>query len=195
MRHAAMATSAAPTYFKPYPIDTPNYPEAMCMLVDGGVFANNPTSIAIIEAMKSYKIRTGDNVSLDDVLVVSLGTGKKNSQLNIEGIDNWGQIKWIEPLINMVFNGQSEAVDYQMEQLFLTNSYMNTQVKQYYRFQSRYSDMKKEGFSVGKDSLVYVNDEMDDASEDNIKNLGLAATKFIKTENYQLELVTNQLIK
>lgn len=195
MQQAALATSAAPTYFKPYPLYTPSQLEAMCMLVDGGVFANNPTSIAVIEAMKSYEMKTGDNISLDEILVVSLGTGRTNSQLNIDGIENWGQIKWIEPLINMVLNGQSEVVDYQMEQLLLTNSHISNQVRQYYRFQPRYAEIKARNYSVAKDDLVYVNDEMDNASKENIVNLVIAATKFIGTENHALDVLATQLIE
>jgi len=50
MRDVALATSAAPTYFKPYYIRPIHYGEDYT-LIDGGVFANIPTSIAVLEAM------------------------------------------------------------------------------------------------------------------------------------------------
>ena len=64
---AALATSAAPTYFPSHEVDGH-------ALVDGGVFAANPTIAAVVEALK----RRGDephDLSPDDLLVISIGTG------------------------------------------------------------------------------------------------------------------------
>lgn len=189
MQDAAMATSAAPTYFKPYPLNTPHLSPGISILVDGGIFANNPTSIAIIEAIKSHKMRTDDNISLDEVLVVSLGTGSKAPKLdNNEDITNWGQIRWIEPLINMVFISQSKVVDYQMEQLLSISN-------QYYRLQPQYSNIRANDYSVKKNMLVYVNEDMDDVSRDNIDNLVLATQQFIRTEDYTLNSIAEQLLQ
>ncbi|MEC4888280.1 MAG: patatin-like phospholipase family protein, partial [Scytonema sp. PMC 1070.18] len=195
MKDAALATSAAPTYFKPYLISAINHPDKEYTLVDGGVFANNPTSIAIIEAMNSYKLRTGESISLDDLLVVSIGTGRKARGLDIKDIADWGQIKWVEPLINMTLNGQSEVVDYQMEQLLSTNLPNNTQDKQhYYRFQPQYSETKNsEEYSISGDALIYVNDNMDDASPDNISDLVRAADRFIDMERHNFKRLVNNL--
>lgn len=66
MYDAAMATSAAPTFFKAYSkqfMDRNKGGEYT--LIDGGVIANNPTSIAIVEAMKSYETKmNGAQISL-----------------------------------------------------------------------------------------------------------------------------------
>jgi uncharacterized protein len=67
-RDVARATSAAPTYFAPANIqalDLQVYP-----LVDGGVFANNPTMCACVEAF-GYD----PNLKVTDLKVLSLGTG------------------------------------------------------------------------------------------------------------------------
>lgn len=70
----ALSTGAAPTYFSPYrgtynPIDSETV-EQIPLTVDGGVFANNPTLIGILEAHR------GLGVKLEDLEVVSLGTGE-----------------------------------------------------------------------------------------------------------------------
>lgn len=193
MQDAALATSAAPTYFKPYPLDVYNHSEPRYTLVDGGVFANNPTSIAIIEAINSHKIKTGETVSLDEILVVSLGTGRKSRKLNIEDIYNWGQIKWIEPLINMVLNGQSEVVDYQMEQLLSTKLQSSIQDRQYYRFQTQYPEIDLDNKKASLDNLLNVNDALDDVSEFNIDNLQETARKFIRMEKNKLDFLCQLL--
>ncbi|WP_341531825.1 patatin-like phospholipase family protein (plasmid) [Nostoc sp. UHCC 0302] len=196
MENAALATSAAPTYFKPYWVDAINHPDKGYTLVDGGVFANNPTSIAIIEAMNSYKAKKGKNIPLDELLVVSLGTGRKARGLDIDEIANWGQIKWIEPLIDITLNGQSEVVDYQMEQLLSAKLQRSIQEQQYYRFQPQYSEIKNsKHYSMGENDLIYVNDKMDDASTDNIDNLVEASQRFINKEIYNLKRLSNELSK
>ena len=68
MRQVARATSAAPTYFAPCRLDIPGQ-DGYYALIDGGVFANNPTMCAFAEAKKFSSPE-------DDFLVVSLGTGE-----------------------------------------------------------------------------------------------------------------------
>jgi len=42
-----MCSAAAPTYFKPYKMDTDYY-------IDGGIFANNPSINGIVEAKRFF---------------------------------------------------------------------------------------------------------------------------------------------
>ncbi|MEB2607699.1 patatin-like phospholipase family protein [Burkholderia cenocepacia] len=87
---AALATSAAPTYFPPYEIAGLGY------FADGGVFANNPSVSAIAEALASR--RAG---SLDDVRLLSLGTGTSPVGIAPDAVGNpltWGVSKWLWPL-------------------------------------------------------------------------------------------------
>ena len=188
MQQAAMATSAAPTYFRPYVIPVLARRDPDYTLIDGGVIANNPTSIAIIEIMNSYKIKTGKNLSLDDILVVSLGTGGRSRKLDIKEIEDWGKLKWGEPLINITLSGQSEIVDYQMEQLL---SGKNTQKKQYYRFQPQYPDIQ----TTGTQDNYSVNDDMDDTSKSNISTLEKVTSDFILRRNARLNSLCEELIK
>lgn len=186
MEQAAMATSAAPTYFRPYVIPALNRSDSDYTLVDGGVIANNPTSIAIIEVMNSYRMRTGENLNLNDILVVSLGTGVRSRKLELKEIENWGQLKWVEPLINITLSGQSEIVDYQMEQLL---SVKNAQNRQYYRFQPNFPDIQ----TTGTQDKYIVNDAMDDTTESNISSLQKVAADFILRENSSLNSLCNIL--
>lgn len=187
MFDAAMATSAAPTFFKAYPKDFMSRSKGKYILIDGGVIANNPTSIAIIEAMKSYEIKKKVRINLEDILVVSLGTGTATRRFSNE-INEWGLIKWIEPLLNIVFSGQSEVIDYQME-YFLAK-------EQYYRFQLDYnSNITKLHNSPYMREQIDVNDDMDDVSEKNIKNLKKAANQFIKEVDSDLTTLCNALCK
>jgi patatin-like phospholipase/acyl hydrolase len=187
MEQAAMATSAAPTYFKPYLINpTVNkHTDRSYTLIDGGVFANNPTSIGIIEVMNSYKQRVDKNITLDDVLVVSIGTGARSRRLELQEIETWGQIKWVEPLINIALAGQSEVVDYQMEQLLFAKN-------NYYRFQPQFPEVQ---IMNNTQDLCFVNDAMDDTSAKNITNLRKITADFILGNIKSLNSLCDVLIK
>lgn len=155
MVNAAMATSAAPTFFPPYRLKTVHrVSEDYYALVDGGIFANNPTALALMETMISYQRTTGQELHRDDILVVSLGTGSLTRKYKYQDAKNWGQLKWALPLLNIVFDGQSESVAYQLNQLMMTKG----EGRNYYRFQVPLSSENG-------------HDQMDNASVSNIEYL------------------------
>jgi patatin-like phospholipase/acyl hydrolase len=88
---AAMATSAAPTYFDPYSssyTDLNDIAKPFANKIDGGVWANNPTLNGIIEAQKAF------GVKLEELAVLSIGTGhQKFCDAGIK--QNKGFFNWI----------------------------------------------------------------------------------------------------
>jgi uncharacterized protein len=102
---AGLATASAPTYFPPQR-------SGDATLVDGGVFVNNPTIAATMEAMKRQE---GDPINTDDLLVVSLGTGQYERAYDPDDVAGWGALGWIlptqgePPLISAMLDGQSDA--------------------------------------------------------------------------------------
>lgn len=183
MKQAAMATSAAPTYFKPYKIETIDPTDGgYYALIDGCIFANNPTSLAIMEALISSKklaakIPNQQPLALNDIMVVSLGTGSLTRKYNYNQAVNWGLIQWVEPLVNIMLDANSESVACQLEQLLPKADDIP---KQYYRFQ---------GFLNG------ANDDMDDASPENIERLEALAKQIIRQRNSELNDLCEQLIQ
>jgi patatin-like phospholipase/acyl hydrolase len=104
----ARSTSAAPTYFEPFLIEKRLPDEVDHVLVDGGVFANNPTLCAYVEALDKWGADT-------EVVVCSIGTGEKKGRgLTKEEVDGWGAGKWATTILDTVFDGVSDSVDYQM---------------------------------------------------------------------------------
>lgn len=88
---AAMATSAAPTYYDPYTseyIDLNGTQKDFANKVDGGIMANNPTLVAVLEALKAFK------VEMSQLEILSLGTGyKKLTDGNSR--KKWGLHYWM----------------------------------------------------------------------------------------------------
>jgi patatin-like phospholipase/acyl hydrolase len=165
MKQATMASSAAPTYFEPYQVAT-NHPgtEGFYVLVDGGVFANNPTSLAIMEVIIDKK-KTGERIDLEDILVVSVGTGSLTRRYPYDKAKNWGLLGWVEPLLNITLDGSSESVAVQLEQLLPK---AQDKPSQYYRFQ---------GF------LDKGDDNIDVTKTENIENLEKLADQIINEKS------------
>jgi predicted acylesterase/phospholipase RssA len=110
MKKVARATSAAPTYFEPLRLEGEGEDRGKhWALVDGGVYANNPAICALVDA------RTTHNA--DDVLILSLGTGEPTEGLPWKDAKDWGLVGWARPLLDIVFEGVSDTVGYQVEQL------------------------------------------------------------------------------
>ncbi|MBD2299206.1 patatin-like phospholipase family protein [Nostoc sp. FACHB-87] len=129
----ALATSATPTYFAPHRIPTSHNISGFYTLIDGGVFANNPAHLAIIEAQISSKKEANRVLNLEDILVVSLGTGSLTSVYPHNSVKNWGLLQWTRPLLNIVLDGNSEVVSGELERLF-EPSHQDAR-SSYYRFQ------------------------------------------------------------
>ena len=103
----ALASNAAPTYF-------PSYKNH----VDGAVIANNP-SIAAIAAARGEQ---GNIKSLDDMYLLSIGTGINPRQITAD-TTKWGAVEWSlypkppYPLLELLFNsdiGVNEFYSYQL---------------------------------------------------------------------------------
>lgn len=108
---AAMATSAAPTYYDPYTseyIDLNGTQKDFANKVDGGIMANNPTLVAVLEALKAFK------VEMSQLEILSLGTGyKKLTDGNSR--KKWGLHYWMvknsrKRLIDLFMQSQSQLV-------------------------------------------------------------------------------------
>ena len=167
VRPVARSSAAAPTYFEPSRLaggeDKPYW-----ALIDGGVFANNPAMCALAEAMVIFG---RDN----DFLVVSLGTGQLTRPLYYEEAKDWGLAGWAQKIINIIFDGVQDTVDYQLKQLLPVT---DGSTRRYYRFQVE---------------LDRGNDDMDDASRTNLDALRKKADDLILLESAALENLVSQL--
>lgn len=111
MYMAAMATSAAPAFFNAYSNKfnriNSNTIEEFSHKVDGGVYANNPSMLGVIEATTRLEYE------LDDIELLSLGTG----QYKFEEATNkskWSVMYWMwfrkKRIIELFMQSQSQLV-------------------------------------------------------------------------------------
>ncbi|MES2389977.1 MAG: patatin-like phospholipase family protein, partial [Bacteroidota bacterium] len=120
MWEAARSSTAGPTFFEPYKVKV-NDEIGYRVLIDGGVFANNPAMCAYSEARRRY----ADN----EFLVVSLGTGRIKVPYRYEEIKDLRLFMWPYRITDIMMNGMNDIVDYQMQQMMNLN-------ENYFRFQA-----------------------------------------------------------
>jgi patatin-like phospholipase/acyl hydrolase len=174
MRQVARATSAAPTYFEPAKVEAEEDLVDYYALVDGGVFANNPAMCAYVEARKILDAQGLGLPAETELLMVSLGTGQLTDHLRYEKAKGWGLLEWARPLIDVVFDGVSDTVDFQLKELLPRRDGL----RRYYRFQTELGD---------------VSDALDNAEPENVRDLKLLARTVIDSEEESLSELYEQL--
>lgn len=148
LRDVCRATSAAPTYFEPAMIRDLGGRQYAC--VDGSVYANNPTMCAVASARRLFPAATRLNI-------LSLGVGEQVTPIPYREARTWGALAWARPAINIMLDGLTETVDYQLREAMGADTH-------YVRIQTRLGDRPNSP-----------SDTIDDASSLNIERLIIRA--------------------
>lgn len=161
---AAVCSSAAPTFF---PAQLLELDQQKYSLIDGGVVANNPSVLAIAQAINS-------GIKLEEIKVLSIGTGDPTRSIPYESAREWGALEWAAPIVDVLFDGSADINDFIASQLIGSAS-------RYVRLQFRLdsNDFK----SIGN-----LNDDIDDASPENLEALIQAGEQFYALNSSSLDL-------
>ena len=159
VKDVCRATSAAPTYFEASRIESMSgVPHP---LIDGGIFANNPSMCAYAEVREHFKRTAGE------MAILSLGTGAVSTPYDHSEAKDWGAIAWIRPLIDIMMSAVADTVHFQLEQIYAavattSEEHGGPQLRgnQYLRINPSLQSLP-EG----------VTSDMDDASETNLAGL------------------------
>ena len=155
LTHVARATSAAPAYFEPIEVTdvagARTYP-----LIDGGVYAVNPSMCAYADV-----VRAGRSGELE--LMLSLGTGELTQPYRFEQVRWWGQLEWARPVLDMVFDGVADTIDFEAAAV-MDDRYIRLQTQ-----------------------LDIASDDFDDASEANLAALRAEAQQLIAASEDEIE--------
>jgi patatin-like phospholipase/acyl hydrolase len=127
---AALSTCGAPVYFPPHVFEHQGKKRA---LVDGGVYANNPSMLAAATVMASGTLKRR-GLAFENIKLLSLGTG-----FTLDGIppknlwppESYGVLAWMFPftqpptpqfpLLPMLMDGVSGIDTFQCSQIFGNN--------------------------------------------------------------------------
>jgi patatin-like phospholipase/acyl hydrolase len=151
----ARATSSAPTYFEPAKVGDRS-------LIDGGVCAVNPAMCAYAEVLR--------DTAAADVTLLSLGTGEHTRRRPWNQIKDWGLAEWARPILEVVFDGISDVVDYQLRHALGDGRYWRLQVE-----------------------LTRASDDLDDARPENIRRLREHGEELIEARSAELDLLAGHL--
>ncbi|MED6159013.1 putative inactive patatin-like protein 9 [Stylosanthes scabra] len=104
------ATSATPSCFKPFPLESVDGKKS-CSAVDGGLVMNNPTAAAVTHVLHNKRDFPAVN-GVEDLLVLSIGNGSSSAKAR----ENH------EPsVIDIVLDGVSETIDQMLGNAFCWN--------------------------------------------------------------------------
>jgi patatin-like phospholipase/acyl hydrolase len=110
-------STSIPAYFKPaYFRDGTD----IHTIVDGGVFANNPSLVALIEASKTkFNDKPSKKINPGEALVISIGTGDSNKKkFPYNKAKKFGIIKWLMPIIDVLLSASNDTVTHEMKKLY-----------------------------------------------------------------------------
>jgi hypothetical protein len=163
MKVVVRGATAAPTYFEPKLVEPPMLPQER-LLVDGGIFANNPGICALMQAQRRYPGA--------DVVMVSLGTGSAVQSHNQGEVRGWGLAHWARPLFNLVTDSASRATHHHLRSLLGD--------QRYFRFEPM----------LGRHGCSH---RPDDASEANLAALEQAGKDVVATKSAEIDVACQLL--
>lgn len=169
LRDVCRATSAAPTYFavaEIFSVAGTRYP-----LIDGGVFAHNPSLSALLEVIKSF-----NSYRISDISILSLGTGISKVSYNYEDFKKKWAISIGPALVDIMGSSSAESTDYYLKQLFRSVNKSNNYIR------------------VEPENLSSADPAMDAATPRNIQKIIAIADRMIsENENLINDIVTDLL--
>lgn len=178
VKDIARATSAAPTYFEAALVK--NMIGTPFALIDGGVFVNNPALAAYSEVRNTAFDGIDGKIGAKNMCIVSIGTGSESKQHDYQKLKDWGPVKWIKPLIDIMMTGNAQNVHYHLKSIYGTLT--EEQSKDYHRIEPR---------------VITAKPDMDDASKENMEKLKNDALNYVSEaqNDQELDAIVEKLIK
>ncbi|MGO1243830.1 MAG: patatin-like phospholipase family protein [Sphingobacterium sp.] len=170
IRDVCRATSAAPTYFSVaeiFSLSKTRYP-----LVDGGVFAHNPSLSALLEVIKSY-----NTYKISDISILSLGTGISKISYNYDDFKKLRAISIGPALVDIMSSSSAESIDYYLKQLFRSVNKSSNYIR------------------IEPQALSSINPSMDAATASNIQKIISLGDKLVMEKEEQLNQIVSELIQ
>jgi hypothetical protein len=196
------ASAAAPTFFPPYklePVNKEKFGHWVFPHIDGGVSANNPALAALSLVMglsqssiaqtikQQYNL---DGVTLDDIAILSIGTGQTGEPYLYEQVKDWRSIHWAQHLIDIFMEPTSEISSTICRQImggYNSQRYLRLQFDLNEKFQAKqeetYKDTRnllKRNERVNRFTQTLISEDMDDARDQMVEQLIYAASQFIE---------------
>jgi len=119
-----VCSASAPTFFPPYQLDNPSKPSGKETYIDGGIAVNNPALIALAHArfgLESSQTKFGRSLELDEISILSIGTGRPANPLTYKEVKSWGLAQWAMHLSDLFLPAPNDVTSQAMWQLIRGN--------------------------------------------------------------------------
>jgi patatin-like phospholipase/acyl hydrolase len=146
------------------------------VIIQGGLFAGNPSMIALTEAHNEKIIDSG---KLEDVFFLSFGGGKDHKlkkKYSYEKAKRWCSSEWLFPILDIVQSASQEATEKQIRSLFQSQGCLEN----YHRIDP---------------PVVLGNGQSMDPDKDNLMNVIKDATNYIEENKVYLEDLANKMCR
>jgi patatin-like phospholipase/acyl hydrolase len=165
MWEIAAAATASPVYFKPFWMKHKkglewNDKSAWGLEVDGGIWVNNPESLAVCEFAKLSESKKYESIS-----VLSIGTGKPRYSMNRLALDNPGVIGWFDNgFIDMMINADMDETAMLSKAIFNNHHRVQFTLEQDYQLDEGDDDTMKALLKIAE-GIIADKGEMDKVRE------------------------------
>src|SRR5690606_26757988 len=169
LRDVCRATSAAPTFFSVAEIFS--LANTRHVLIDGGLFAHNPSIAALLEVLKTF-----NTFNISDIHIFSLGTGITKTAYNYEDFHTKKAITMGPALVVLMTASSSESNDYFLRQLFRSVNRLGNYIR------------------IEPTNLSSIDPAIDAASKFNIQKIVALADRVISENEHVLAALAGDLI-
>lgn len=188
-----LSSASAPTFFPPYkfnlsqelPANIGTDCPAEYTFVDGGIAANNPSLGALVHTLGIEKI-DGQKIKLEEISLLSIGTGKTTKPLEFKEVNSWGALGWASHIPDVFMGGQFQITTDLCAQLIRSinpNGYLRLQFQMNQRYDEK-KGRKKVLLRRDKQVNAYTNEHLDEAMDradvPHIDNLIKTTTAFLE---------------
>jgi patatin-like phospholipase/acyl hydrolase len=165
---------AVPSFFSPAYFRNGN---DIHTIIDGGIFAGNPSMCAFIETIKTFSTEK-TKYDIDNILLISIGNGKtKQKSFNFNKVKKWGKAQWLIPIIDIILTANSEVVNYEMTKLYENN------IDNYYRLNPIIKLASSSFKDASKENLILLIKDTNNWIEENKDLLDKLINKIIENNN------------
>ncbi|MUG93722.1 patatin [Scytonema sp. UIC 10036] len=182
------ASASAPTFFPPY--ELPYNSHQSLPHIDGGVSANNPELAAIAHAL-SMQRSDQCKTKIDEIAVLSIGTGRTTRPYTYCEIKNWGLLNWVTNIPHIFLDPSAENSAYITKRMFLNWGCQNY-LRLNFELNEKFEETRETGrlrtllkqtynkYIFTKDGdKIYLEEDIDDPTI--CEDLKAAAQGYIKT--------------
>jgi patatin-like phospholipase/acyl hydrolase len=136
-----LASSAAPTYFPPHKIGEDYY-------ADGGLWANNPSEVGVVESLKYY---VGNGKEYDEYALLSIGNLSGEQNCEVKNPSSFFNLTKLSDLFSITINANTDSSKYFVKKMEQSHKGEGIRIEH-----TEKNDSSSDNFSLDDSSLEFL---------------------------------------